>query len=418
MNIPIWPGSSSFVSASASYYGGSSSIAPTAFGLYDNDAAFKTDADNVARFCTRRLGYPIMDIELQDVNLWTCFEEAITEYSAQVNQFNVRDHLLSLRGSNASTNVSQRVISSNLGTIIDIAENYGTEAGSGGKVAYRSASIDVKADKQVYDLQDLIGDALHNSASIEIRKVFHEGPPAIVRYFDPFVGTGMGTQQLLDSFGWGNYTPAVNFIMMPIYADILRLQAIEMNDQIRKSAYSFDLTANQLRIFPIPRQDYKMWIHYILKEDRNSTLLGPTGSIADYSNVGYDNITYSNINDIGRQWIWQYAAACSKETLGNIRNKYTTIPAPGAEVTLNGADLVAQAQGEKEKLITQLRENLEQLSRKSLMANEQEIAMNLQNTIKAIPLKIYIGGLIPFLLFMPDNTFFKIYNSIINLVYG
>lgn len=391
MNIPIWPGSSSFASASASYYGGSSTIAPTAFGLYDTDASFKSDADSVATFCTRRLGYPIMDVELQDVNLWTCFEEAVTEYSAQVNQYNVRDHLLSLRGSNASIDVSQRVISNNLGTIIDIAENYGTEAGSGGKVAYRSASIDVKADQQVYDLQTLVGDALHNSASVEIRRVFHEGPPAIVRYFDPFVGTGMGTQQLLDSFGWGNYTPAVNFIMMPIYADILRLQAIEMNDQIRKSAYSFDLTGNELRIFPIPRQDYKMWIHYILKEDRNTTLLGATGSVADYSNVGYDNITYSSINDIGKQWIRQYTSALAKETLGNVRNKYTNIPAPGAEVTLNGADLVSQAQAEKEKLITQLRENLEQLSRKALMANEQEIAMNLQNTIKSIPLKIYIG---------------------------
>lgn len=391
MNIPIWPGSSSFTLASASYYGGSSAIAPTPFGLYDTDSTFQTEADQVALFCTRKLGYPIMDVELQDINLWACFEEAVTEYSAQVNQFNVRDHLLSLRGSNASTDVSQRVISSNLGTIISIAEDYGTEAGSGGKVAYRSASIDVIADKQVYDLQALIGDTFHNSASVEIRRVFHEGPPAIVRYFDPFVGTGMGTQQLLDSFGWGNYSPAVNFIMMPIYADILRLQAIEMNDQIRKSAYSFDLTGNELRIFPIPRQSYKMWLHYILKDDRNATLLGATGSISDYSNVGYDNISYSSINDIGRQWIRQYAAALAKETLGNVRNKYNTIPAPGAEVTLNGADLVSQAQAEKEKLVTQLRENLEQLSRKALMANEQEIAMNLQNTIKAIPLKIYIG---------------------------
>lgn len=379
MNIPIWPGSSSFTPGS------------TPFGFYDDDYYFQQDVDKVAKWCATRLGYPIMEVELQDINLYACFEEAITEYSAQVNQFNVRDHLLSLRGSDAANNVSQRVISNNLGSIIDIAENYGTEAGSGGKIPYRSASIDVVADRQVYDLQALVGDVLHSSQSIEIKKVFHEGPPAIVRYFDPFVGTGMGTQQLLDSFGWGNYTPAVNFIMMPIYADILRLQAIEMNDQIRKSAYSFDLTGNQLRIFPIPRQNYKMWIHYIVKNDRNNPLFIDEGAVADYSNVGYQNITYSNINDIGKQWIRQYTAVLAKETLGNVRNKYSSIPIPNADVTLNGADLISQAQSEKEKLVTQLRENLEQLSRKALMANEQEIAMNLQNTIKAVPLKIYIG---------------------------
>lgn len=392
MNIPIWQGSSSFTLASSSYYSvpptGSS---PTPFGLYDTDTDFKSDADKVANWCARRLGYPIMDVEMQDINFWACFEEAVTEYSAQVNQFNVRDHLLSIRGSSTATSVTQRVIKNNLGPIIDIAENYGSEAGSGGNITYKTGSIDVVADQQLYDLQTLFANVSESGERIEIKKIFHEGPPAIVRYFDPFVGTGMGTQQLLDSFGWGNYSPAVNFIMMPIYADILRLQAIEMNDQIRKSAYSFELVNNQLRIFPIPRQSYKMWFHYIVKKDRNNPLLTPTGSVSDYSNVPYDNITYNSINDIGKQWVWQYTLALAKELLGNIRNKYSTVPAPGAEITLNGSDLVTQGTADKEKLITQLRENLEQLSRKTLMANEQEIATNLQNTMRGVPLKIYIG---------------------------
>jgi hypothetical protein len=391
MNIAIWPGSSSFSAYSASYYTGSISIAPTPFGLYDSDTQFKSDADKVANWAARRMGYPIMEIEMQDINFWACFEEAVTEYSSQVNQFNIRDHLLSLRGSSTSNDLTQRVISNNLGSIIDIAENYGTEAGTGGKIPYKSGSIQVNANQQVYDLDTLFADVYEQSRSIEIKKIFHEGPPAIVRYFDPFVGTGMGTQNLLDSFGWGNYSPAVNFIMMPIYADILRLQAIELNDQIRKSAYSFDITGNHLRIFPIPRDSYRLWFHYIVKEDRNNPLLLNSGSISDYSNATYTNIDYININDIGKQWIWQYTLALCKELLGNIRNKYSTIPIPGSETTLNGADLVSQAQQEKEKLITLLRENLEQLSRKALMANEQEIATNLQNTMKGVPLKIYIG---------------------------
>ena len=62
----------------------------------------------------------------------------------------------------------------------------------------------------------------------------------------------MGMNAMLDSFGFGNYSPGVSFILMPIYSDILRLQAIEFNDQIRKSAYSFELINNKLRIFPTP----------------------------------------------------------------------------------------------------------------------------------------------------------------------
>lgn len=391
MNIPIWEGSSSFANASASYYTGSTSISPTPFGLYDNDASFKTDADKVAVWCARRLGYPIMDVELQDINFWTCFEESVSEYSAQVNQFNVRDHMLSLRGSDSSNDLSQRVISNNMGSLIDIAENYGTEAGSGGKLAYKSASISVTQGIQNYNLQELIADVHENSQSIEIKKVFHQGPPAVARYFDPFVGTALGSQQLLDSFGWGNMSPAVQFMMMPVYADVLRIQAIELNDQIRKSAFSFNIEGPNLRIFPIPSMTYNMWIHYIVKADRNNPLLIATGSVSDYSNALYTNIQYSNINDIGKQWIQQYCLALSMELLGNVRNKYATIPVPGEEVTLNGADLVTQAQAGKERLITQLRENLEQLSRKSLMANEQEMATNLNTIMGKVPLGFYIG---------------------------
>jgi hypothetical protein len=113
--------------------------------------------------------------------------------------------------------------------------------------------------------------------------------------------------------------------------------------------------------------------------------------------------------------VWQYTLALSKELLGNIRNKYTTVPVPGAEVTLNGADLIAQATTDKEKLVTQLRENLEQLSRKALMANEQEIAANLQNTMRGVPLKIYIGGMIPFLLYASEFLIHNLNNTITTL---
>ena len=73
-NIPIWPGSSSFAL----------SANPTPFGFYDQDPEFRKDIDNVASWTATRLGYPLIDIELQDINFYTCFEEAINEYGAQV----------------------------------------------------------------------------------------------------------------------------------------------------------------------------------------------------------------------------------------------------------------------------------------------------------------------------------------------
>ena len=67
-NIPIWSGSSTFTPGE------------TPFGFYDNDLQFQVDIDKFAVFASRRLGYPIVEIELQDLNFYAAFEEAITTY--------------------------------------------------------------------------------------------------------------------------------------------------------------------------------------------------------------------------------------------------------------------------------------------------------------------------------------------------
>ena len=86
--IPIWPGSSSF----------NDSLNPTPFGFYDDDTSFRDDADKVATYIVQRLGYPLVDIELQDINIYSCFEEAVTEYGNQVYTFQIIHNLPRLIG--------------------------------------------------------------------------------------------------------------------------------------------------------------------------------------------------------------------------------------------------------------------------------------------------------------------------------
>jgi hypothetical protein len=385
----IWPGSSSF---SESYAAGNS---PTPWGLYDTDNEFTASADKFANWSAKRLGYPIMAVELQDTQFWTCFEESVTEYSAQVNQFNIRENLLSLRGQATGSNVTHKNVTPNFAANIRIAEQYGTEAGVGGTVDFKSGSIDIASGSQVYDLNALWASPSESGQAIEIRKVFYEATPAIHRYFDPYAGTGAGSYNMLDSFGWGGMTPAVQFMMMPIYADLLRVQAIEFNDQIRKSAFTFELRNNKIRIFPLPTTNYKLHFEYILKADRDTPLqtrFGETSDrVSDYSNVPYNFMQYQFINDVGKQWIRKYGLALSKELLGMVRSKYGSIPVPNAETTLDGDTLRTEAQTEKEFLITQLRENLEASSRKMMMEADGDEAMRLQEKLQKVPLPIYIG---------------------------
>ena len=385
----IWPGSSSF------------SAGHTPYGFYDTDTVFSGSGnhsvDRFADWAARRLGYPIVAIEMPTGSFYACYEEAITEYSAQVNQFNIKDNILSLQGQDTGsgstkTNLTHRKLTPTIGRNIQLAEQYGTEAGVGGTVDFKCGSISISSGSQEYELVALWATPSESGNSIEVRKIFYEASPAVTRYFDPYAGTGDGSYNMLDSFGWGRNSPAVQFMMMPMYADLLKIQAIEFNDQIRKSAYSFELVNNKLRIFPNPVDSYKLHFRYLVKKDRDTTLQGTTqGVITDFSNAPFNNMLFQDINDVGKQWIKKYGLALCKELLGTIRSKYASLPIPNAETSLDGDTLRTEAATEKEILVTQLREMLEQTSRRALLEADKDEAEFLNEKLAKVPYPIYIG---------------------------
>lgn len=377
----IYPGSSSFATGS------------TPFGTYDSDLIFQSDAPKVANWCAKRLGYPIQNVELVDESLFACFEEATSEYAAQVNQFNIRNNLDTLKGNPTGSNYSGKLVQgSNLADIISISDAYGTLAGVGGNTDIKKGSIDMVAGQQTYDLDVLFANVSESANRIDVTTVFHEATPAVNRFFDPYSVSGQGTLNLIDEFGFGSFSPAAQFVLMPIFEDVLRMQAIEFNDTVRKSAHSFNIVNNKLQIFPIPTTGGKLWFEYFVRNEfiQNSTNV-TSDVVSDYANVGYNFIQYHTINDVGKQWIRKYSLALAKELLGAIREKYSSVPIPGSEISLDGGALRAEAQTEKDALIEQLRENLEELSRKNQFEIRNNESNYQQEMLRKVPLTIYTG---------------------------
>lgn len=399
--------------ASIPIYDGTSTFTPglTPFGFYDDDEDFQKDADLVTKFCARRLGYPIVSIELQDINFYAAFEEAVTAYGNELYAYQIRDNQLNLTGTTLDSSVSlnNTVIYPNLDKVIKLSQNYGAEAGLGGKIPHYRGYIDSIPHVQRYDLNIWAENEGIDPGDLEITRVFYETPPASVRYFDPFATSGAGFQNMMDSFGFGGMSPTVHFMMMPLSFDIQTIQAIELNDQIRRSNFSFQIVNNMLTIFPIPKRDGKIWFEYIKSSDRgNSTNAGliydPNTKewvsidtlnkkiITNVSNAPYNNPVYSEINSVGRSWIFEYSLAACKETLGFIRGKYGSIPIPNDTVTLNHSDLISQGQSEKERLINKLREYFDQTSRKSLLERQQAESDLINKELNNIPYAyIYIA---------------------------
>jgi len=381
MNVSIWNGTSTFTAGT------------TPFGFYDEDTDFQTDADKVADYCARSLGYPLVDIELQSGSFYTVFEKATTVYGNELYAFQIRDNQLSIMGAPTGSLLNTAIITPNFETTIRLSEMYGAEAGSGGNIPYYSGSIATTSSVQNYDLKEwAVNEGI--TGSIEIKKVFYQSPPAITKYYDPYSGTGFGFQGLFNSFGFGSMSPAISFLMMPLNYDLQTIQAIELNYTVRKSNYSFQLRDNQLKIFPIPNVGSgHIWFEYIKRNERieSSIDTSQSDSITNVSNAPYVNITYNQINSVGRAWIFEYALALSKEILGYVRGKYTNIPIPNDTITLNQNDLLTDARKEQEFLREKLKIFFDETSRQALLERRtKESDFNLDE-IKKVPFVIYLG---------------------------
>jgi len=385
-NIPIYPGSSSFFPGS------------TPFGFYDYDTQFQVDADKLVTYCARRLGYPLTDIELQDLNFYAAFEEAITTYGNEIYSFQIRDNLLSLEGAPTSAYVNNAIITPNMGAIIRTSQQYASEAGAGGNITYYSGALALTPGKQTYDLKDwAVSQSI--SGGIEIKTVFYQNLPAVNQMYAPFGGFGgLGGSPAAGMYG-GMYGGGYGggYLMMPVSYDAGMIQGLELSNTIRLSQYTFEIINNNIKVFPIPtdsdvRQGF-LWFEYIKVEDRYTNSITQTGGdkVTNVSNAPYDYPTYSLINSVGRSWIFDYALALCKEMLGYVRGKYGTIPIPGREVTLNQSDLLSAATSEKLALIERLRVYLDETSKRALLERRSQESDFRRQEINNVPMVIYIG---------------------------
>ena len=298
--------------------------------------------------------------------------------------------------SNIEPALNGKLVSNNLTNITTrIASDYGAEANVGGSFDVKKGYITMKAGVQDYDLNAwaAASASLTSGDSIEVRKIYYEQSPAIVRYFDPYAGTGTGMQSLLETFGFGQMSPGVNFLLMPIFFDVMKVQAIELNDQVRKAAYSFDLRNNQLKIFPVPTSAYEgmpMWFEYITLSQKSQAVRDTRANIVtDIMNVPYRNPVYSQINAVGRLWILKYCLALCREIEAHIRIQFANLNIQGVG-PLQGNELIADARTEKDNLINELKEMLNEVSRKSQLERKQQEAEFTRDTLTNIPLNIYI----------------------------
>ena len=370
---------------------------PTPFGIFDDDAEFQKDADSIVTYVKRKLGDDILSVELTKKQIWACFEESTMEYGTLINEYQAKSQLSNLMGISTGSNVQGKYAHETMDFILRLAEPYAQESGIGGSYNTMSGSIQLTKNQQDYDiysnLKDGAGNLIFSSSMndngagrLKIMEVYHFSPQAAYRFFD----TTSAINYLNNEFSFESFTPETVFYVLPVFEDVLRGGQMDMSNRVRRSNYSYRTQGTQIRIFPCPtaEEPKKLWLRVGFGSNpfdpayNDGTIEGVSGP----QNVPFDWISYTHINSMGRQWIYDLTLANSKELLGLVRSKFSTVPIPGGDLQLDGATLVTQGREDKEKLKTSIKEWLESLTYEKMVEGEATKAENLQRVLKTIPI--------------------------------
>ena len=371
----------------------SSTTNPTPFGIFDGDDIFPGDADKMVIFVKRKLGDDILSVELTKKQIFANFEEASLEYSSILNQYQAKSQLVNYLGFPTGSIMSgseERYPRDNLEYLARFAEPYAMEAGIGGSYNTMSGSIQLESGQQDYDLytdlKSSAGSALFDNTrgKIKVVEVFHYNPQAAYRFFD----TTSAINYLNNEFSFESFTPETIFYVLPVFEDILRAGQLDLSNRVRRSNYSYEISGTKIRIFPTPTSGTKnLWIKIRQYPDPNSPSYRDETNygVSNMGNLPFGNIEYKKVNSIGKQWIRQYCVAISTEQLGYIRSKFGNIPVPGAEVTLNGSDLITNGRADRDALKEKLKEMLETMTYDKLIEMQSTRAENMNKQLRYVP---------------------------------
>jgi hypothetical protein len=383
-----------------------STINPTPFSFFDSDASFQTEADAMVTFVKRKMGDDVLSVELTKKEIWACFEESCCEYSRLIHETKISSELTNVLGlPTGSSDLTNKYARRTVEYLLRMAEPYATEAFVGGSTNGTLGYIDLVQGKQDYNIYSDVKD---NSTGIGVYEMMPSGSKGKLKVVEIFHFEPLAAQQFLlnasnitnflaTNFNYESYVNSTVFYVLPVFEDVLRRGMLETAFRVRRSNYSYEVLGGNLRIYPIPSTDLQLGRLYIkLMPPQNP--LNPTAytddsiyGISGPQNMPLGNIPFSSINQPGRQWIRQYTLALCRELLGLIRSKFQTVPIPNADLTLNGEALVTQGREDKEKLTTQMKEFLANLTHTKMLENDALAAENLNKQLKYIPMPLGKG---------------------------
>ena len=383
-------------------YRGVFATSASTVSLSANLSSLSAEGADIVKWIRYRMGEPKIVAEIDNVQIFSAFEESNIEYGATINRYQATNWLSNIYGLNrdfSSQNLTDKLPHNTLDYLMRLAAPFASEANVGGyqneRRAYCSFASTDQEKNLLTDFTDVSADTsvlsyitTLSAANIQVRRVYHGPPATVYRYYDPYSSANVLSQEM----NYESFSTESLFYVMPIYADVLRAGMLETNDTVRRSAFSYQVVGPKLRLYPQPVNTVRVYIDYTTEMDpynpdfKNPEIGDPSiTGITSIHNIPFTDINFNNINSTGKRWIRQYTLALSMETLGRIRRKYASIPIPNGEVNLDGDALVGEGQEKQMALMDELKSDLEKVNNVELARGDAEMAQSLQDNMGFIP---------------------------------
>lgn len=376
-------------------------------GAYTASPQFQSGAVAQVGYVYSALAGRVVDVEITEQDVYAQFEAAALEFSTLINIHQTENTLGSLLGSTtASFSYQGESISGStaestyprydFGYARRVAESLSQEAHVGGTVPVYSASIDIVRDLQDYDLQSIVQNNSNFSASVGtkriiVRKVYYRAASATWRFYGYYGGLNV----VGNLSTYGQYADDSVYEVIPAWHNKLQAMAFEDSIWTRTSHYSYEIHNNKLRLFPVPSglTPEKIWFEFSIPQDPWEEATGTETGISgvnNLANVPFANIPYENISSMGKHWIRQFCLALCKEVLAKSRGKWSSMAFPGDNLTLDAAELRAEAAAEKEYLRSFLVDKLDKMLYDKIIEKDAKMAKDTEDLYDKAPLLVYV----------------------------
>lgn len=379
-----------------------------------------TERNQIFRRIRRKIGAPVMGVELLDEQIEECICEAIEEYSTYINDWVLRNRLGEMLGLPSEVDFTLKYVSNSLYFERSFAKDIGEQIGLGanGTREVKTTSITLTAGTQDYSVP----------AGREVLDILWFTPSFINLFgLDPFANSNIAFSEFGASFAGHTL-----YHVMPVFDTIMTAQAAELRNRVRGSEYHYILRpgpngTKTLKLFPVPRSGTVAGgnanlgigggagtpgtLFYTYRD--SASIYGNPNFSGNTANPGYTGSTsgeqgnglvsgpgdaqlnyihWNQMNSVAQTWVKKYAQALAKELLGvGIRGKFNgQLPIPGAELTLNKDDLISTGREDQQRLLDKLATDLEELSYDRIMEKRAAVQEAVNRSLAYVPMKIWI----------------------------